>query len=482
MKKEERLLDALGDVKSSYILECSQYVGNNQKEVLLLRPQKPRWAHFSAVAAAMALFITATLLLLPKAREARQAEAASSVIQLGDGTQLKIVPQLGEEAEGFSPIDRIEIYRDEALLQTIDESTLPDPAANYYNEGLYLGQADGLGQPDYRDVNFDGYTDIGFPSQGRATDNLPYHYFLWNNAAGQFDYGFILFGGAALEVDEEARQLIETVSTGSGLIERYYRFTDGLLQQIDVGQSTDNHPDFQISYDETQLAMTSGEGGLFISPLQGVGSYTPVCEIQIELLPGVLPTAAADEAQAGLRGLNVGTVRRSKDWDQTILHVQYGTQWDAMVEDIHFISAGVRGTYKVTSRYYVEAAEGYGVTFAQICQSFTCLLPESANPEAERAAIAFADGFFSGDWTDMEPYLNDPNGEISREDIYTGSEDIKMVELRGLDTLDEQIRQKGTGSLSLLFRAGGEDSRTSLSMDMIKAESGYKVSFYGLEK
>ena len=82
----------------------------------------------------------------------------------------------------------------------------------------------------------------------------------------------------------------------------------------------------------------------------------------------------------------------------------------------------------------------------------------------------------------MEPYLNDPNGEISREDIYTGGEDIEMVELRGLDTLDEQIRQKGTGSLSLLFRAGGEDSCTSLSMDMTKTEGGYKVSFYGLEK
>ena len=480
MKKEEKLLDALGDVKSSYILECSQYVGNEQKEVLLLRPQKPRWAHFSAVAAVMALFITATLLLLPKAREARQVEAASSVIQLGDGTNLKIVLQTDAEEDGFSPVREISVYRDDALLQTIGESALPELAANY-NEGLYLGRS-GAGQPDYRDVNFDGYTDIGLPALGQAAENLPYHYFLWNAATGQFDYGFILFGGAALEVDEAAQHLIETVKTNAGTVARLYRFENGALQQIDINEGTVSHPDFQISYDETEFAMTRGDGGTFIAPLQGVGSYTPVCEIQIELLPGILPTAAVDKAQAGLTGLNVGTVRRSKDWDRTILHVQYGTQWDAMVEDIHFISAGVRGTYKVTSRYYVEAAEGYGVTFAQICQSFTCLLPESANPEAERAAIAFADGFFSGDWTDMEPYLNDLNGEISHEDIYTGSGDIELVELRGLDTLDEEISQTGSGSLSLLFRAGDEDSFTSLSMDMIKAESGYKVSFYGLEK
>lgn len=196
----------------------------------------------------------------------------------------------------------------------------------------------------------------------------------------------------------------------------------------------------------------------------------------------MLPTAAANQAQEALDGLGATSVQRSRDWDRTVLHVQYGTQWDARVEDIHYVSAGVQGTFRLTARYFAEAVEGYGTTFAQICKTFTPLA-ESANPSAERAIMSFADGFFSGDWTAMEPYLYDPNGEISHEDVYTGNPaDIQTVALRGLEQLDQQIQEDGTGAVSLAFREGEEDSYTYLSMDITKTDSGYQISFYGLEK
>ena len=479
MKKEEKLLDALGDVKSSYILECSQYVGNEQKEVLLLKPRKPHWAHFSAVAAVMALFITATLVLLPQARRGSREAAAPqcAVLPLGDGTELKLEMQTGQQVGGFRPVQEIAVYRNQALLQTIDASAIPGGEGSD-SPWLFL---DDHGQPDIRDLNFDGYTDIGFPAQGEKTDNLPYHYFLWNAAGGVYEYGFTLLGGTALEADTQARILLETQNTDAGPVVRRYRFEDGTLRQIAAGESNDQ-PDFQIRYDEAKFAMTQGEGGTFIAPLQGVGSYTPVCEIQIEFLPGMLPTAAANQAQDALDGLGATSVQRSRDWDRTVLHVQYGTQWDARVEDIHYVSAGVQGTFRLTARYFAEAVEGYGTTFAQICNTFTPLA-ESANPSAERAIVSFADGFFSGDWTAMEPYLYDPNGEISHEDVYTGNPaDIQTVALRGLDRLDQQIQEDGTGTVSLTFREGEEDSYTYLSMDITKTDSGYQISFYGLEK
>lgn len=484
MKKEEKLLDALGNVKSSYILECSQYVGNEQQERLLLKPRKPRWTHFPAIAAVMALFITATLVLLPRAKTGNQQGAAplSSVISLGDGTQIRIVAEVGSSEGDFSPIERLSVYREDTLLQTIDESSLPNPG-----DGLYLGT--GSGQPDYRDVNFDGYTDIGFPALGQDAENLTYHYFLWNPDDGKFDYGFSLFGGDALKLDKESRQLIEVVNEASGITWRRYYFENGTLLPLETAEAAEaaepasGLPQFQVSYDETRFALTSGESGTFIAPLQGVGSYTPVCEIQIEFFPGQLPSAVVEQTKTGLERQGIDPMPQSKNWDRTILYARYGTQWDSKAEDIHFFSAGVRGTYRLTSRYFLEAAEGYGTTFAEICSHFTCPLSESANPQAECVAISFADGFFSGDWSDMEPYLYDPNGEISHEDVYTGSAaDIEMVELRGLELLDEHISKDGTGTLSLVFRENGEDSYTYLSMDMVKNGSEYKISFFGLEK
>ena len=478
MKNEEKLLSALGDVKSSYILECSQYVGNEQKEVLLLKSRKPRWAHFSAVAAVMAMFITATLVFLPQARrESRETAAASrsSIISLGDGTQLKIEIQTGEGAGGFCPVQEISVCRGETLLQTIDESVLPHRVDNL-NEGLFLGEGE-AGQPDFRDLNFDGYTDIGLPALGRETDNLPYHYFLWDSSSGQYVYSFMLFGGNALELDGDTKELVETVNGDAGPIQRRYRIEDGGLQQV-----VSDQPKFQIQYDQDQFAMTTGEGGTFISLLQGGGSYVPVCEIQIEFMSGKLPAAAVDSTLVLLKQVQTSSLLQTEDWDRTILHVQYGEQWDSMVEDIYFVSAGVQGTFRLTSRYFVEAAEGYGTTFAQICKTFTPL-SESVNLEAERAIMSFADGFFSGNWSDMEPYLYDPNGEISHEDVYTGNAvDIQTVALQGLEQLDEHIQESGTGTVSLVFRDGPERSYTYLSMDMVKTGGEYKISFFGLEK
>lgn len=484
MKKEEKLLNALGDVKSSYILECSQYMGNEQKEVLLLKPGKNRWAHFAAIAAVMALFITATLALAPRARREAQSEETvirSDAISLGDGTQLRLSMETEAETNGFSPIRQIEVYRGDALLQTIRQDALPDRAENY-NEGIFVSTGQS-GRMDIRDLNFDGYTDIGFPALGEESENLPYHYFLWNPESGKYDYGFLLFGGDALTVDSEQKLLIETAVVTPAPVLRYYRYENGALLQVDVEAEVSTLPEFQLSYDETEFALTSGESGTFLSRLQGVGSYTPVCEIQIEFLPGVLPSAAADASQRALEGAAVSPIQRTRDWDRILLNVLYGEQWDSKVEDIHFIGAGASGTFRLTSRYFLEASEGYGMTFAKICTSFACPLSSSANPEAERAAMSFADGFFSGSWTDMEPYLNDPNGEISHEDVYSGgAEAIELVELRGLEQLDAAIAENGTGSLSLVFRESGEDSYTFLSMDMTKADDGYKISFFGLEK
>lgn len=478
MKKEEKLLDALGGVKSSYILESSQYVGNEQQERLLL---KPRWAHFPAIAAVMALFIAATLVLLPRAKTGNQQAVAplSSVISLGDGTQIRIVAEVGSSESEFLPIEQLCVYREDTLLQTIDRSSLPSPG-----DGLWFGTDSG--QPDYRDVNFDGYTDIGFPALEQDAENLTYHYFLWNPDDGKFGYGFSLLGGDALKLDKENRQLIEIVKESSGITWRRYYFENGALLPLEAAQAAEPSgglPEFHVSYDETQFALTSGESGTFIVPLQGVGSYTPVCEIQIEFFPGLLPSAVVEQTKTGLERQGIDPMPQSENWDQTILYALYGTQWDSKAEDFRFFSAGVRGTYRLTSRYFLEASEGWGVTFSEICSRFSCPLSESVNPQAERAAISFADGFFGGNWSDIEPYLYDPNGEIDHEDVYTGSAaDIEMIELRGLEVLDKRISENGTGTLSLVFRENGEDSYTYLSMDMVKNGSEYKISFYGLEK
>lgn len=481
MKNEEKLLDALGDVKSSYILECSPYVGNTQQEVLLVKPRR-RWAHLPAIAAVMALFITATLVLLPQAKKGnmQSASSLSNIVNLGDGTALKLITKCSEGGEVFCPISEIAVYRGDALLQTIDASSLPAKVENH-NEGLFIGTSGSKGLPDFRDLNFDGYTDIGFPALGRDTENLPYHYFLWNPEQSKYEYSFTLLGGASLVVNQENQELEETAFVYPEPILRFYHFEDGSLKQITSEPTA--IPNYEIDYDADIFALTRGDGGNFIAPLYSVGTYTPVCEIQIEFLPNCLPSAALQNTKQSLTGLGVTSAKTTRYDDRIVLHVEYGTQWDSTVQDIHFVGAGVSGTFRLTSRYFQEAAEGYGTTFDGICFSFRPNIA-SANWEAEQAITAFADGFFSGDWAAMEPYLYDPNGEMSQEDVYTGNtSDIQPIKLSGLEQLDQKIQENGSGTVSLTFvEQGIDESVTYLSMDVTKVGKEYRIRFYGLEK
>lgn len=64
-----------------------------------------------------------------------------------------------------------------------------------------------------------------------------------------------------------------------------------------------------------------------------------------------------------------------------------GQQWDSPVEVRDYISDEQGGCFRVTSRYYLEAAEGHGVRFAAIVDTFAVIPPQgSANSVSENDA------------------------------------------------------------------------------------------------
>lgn len=61
-----------------------------------------------------------------------------------------------------------------------------------------------------------------------------------------------------------------------------------------------------------------------------------------------------------------------------------GQQWDSPVEVRDYISDEQGGCFRITSRYYLEAAEGHGVRFAAIVDTFAVIPPQgSANSVSE---------------------------------------------------------------------------------------------------
>ena len=56
-----------------------------------------------------------------------------------------------------------------------------------------------------------------------------------------------------------------------------------------------------------------------------------------------------------------------------------GQEWDSPVEVRDYISDEQGGCFRITSRYYLEAAEGHGVRFAAIVDTFSVIPPQGSN-------------------------------------------------------------------------------------------------------
>ena len=143
-----------------------------------------------------------------------------------------MVLDTSQPQENYFSIDQILVYEGEELLQTIETTSVP-PVEDYLWEGLFVNQGYVIGEPDIRDLNFDGSQDFGLLAVSGYPHNVPYSYFLWNETEGQFDYGFTLFGAGALEIDTENQRLIEHSHDVMGEYTTIYSYaSDGsLLQQ-----------------------------------------------------------------------------------------------------------------------------------------------------------------------------------------------------------------------------------------------------------
>ena len=129
-------------------------------------------------------------------------------VRVSDTRVLTVALETKEPEKTYFSVERIYVYDGDTLIQTIETAGLT-PSENYLWEGLFVNKGHAEGEPDVRDVNFDGAEDFGLLCAASYPKNLPFTYFYWFGAEEKFVQGFTIFGGAALEVDDEQKCLIE---------------------------------------------------------------------------------------------------------------------------------------------------------------------------------------------------------------------------------------------------------------------------------
>lgn len=155
----------------------------------------------------------------------------SFLVEVAEDRVLTVALDMEQLHDEYYEVNRILVYDEEELIQTINQEDMPIPM-DYAWDGLFVNKGYEVGEPDVRDVNFDGAEDFGLLTVSTYPNNVPYTYLVWNEAHNEFFYGFTLFGAGALEVDTENQWLIEHSHDGMGQYETPYTYTkrDGLVR------------------------------------------------------------------------------------------------------------------------------------------------------------------------------------------------------------------------------------------------------------
>lgn len=154
-----------------------------------------------------------------------------------------------------------------------------------------------------------------------------------------------------------------------GMTEEVHHEAGGLVPEVQE-DGTVQTPGFAIYYDTESYVMSEENGVTYIRFI--TENELPPCEVEIRHIPNTDPAdaAAAAKDQMGERWKNISEITALEDRDGVIFWASEGSDWDSACEDVYFLSDGGSGSFQITARYFMEAAEGHGVRFGQMVKTF----------------------------------------------------------------------------------------------------------------
>lgn len=129
---------------------------------------------------------------------------------------------------------------------------------------------------------------------------------------------------------------------------------------------------FVIYYDPARYVMTEEQGITYIRPSDPATEYPP-CEMEIRHIPDVPPATAAEKTRGEMVRTRSDVSEITDHWDLDCIYFYFseGMNWNSVCGSIYFFSDGMGGTFQITSRYIMEAAEGHGARFHAMLDTFT---------------------------------------------------------------------------------------------------------------
>ena len=342
-------------------------------------------------------------------------------------------------------------------------------------------------------------------------------------------------GVAAVEmVKESVSRLIETLFPPKDIIVMPEGTPEVVHHEAQGRDPAEESPGFVMYVDTESYVMTEENGAYYVRQIPTQYDREEIRDQQAALLEGLSPEEQEAAIDARIQELkdfyaslpaNEIEIREvpnkeftvyaeevknkmSTDWEITeeliwvdrplafTFSISGGDSWDSPHEVHYFVDNGNQGTFHIIARYRLEAAEGHGMRFTSMIQTFTVV----KNMDVQNAATSdqswdtsvytspeivisqFMTAYYSGDVDAVKEHLS--ASYASQVEVYTDHEPVnpEIHAIKGLENWASDLEQCGSIRLSIEFRKTPDsDYYIYLSMTLVWEDNQWKVSEYGLE-
>lgn len=148
---------------------------------------------------------------------------------------------------------------------------------------------------------------------------------------------------------------------------------EGQDEPTDVHLNEGKDSEYIIYVDVSRYKMIKGKDADIITTIEPLPEPYPEVSMEIKQYPSdkpeVLVKEIEEELKTGFPDLrDIETV--SEPVEGFWLHGLTESTWDGKVIDVYVISNGKDGSFVITNKYFLEAAEGHGARFYHMLQSF----------------------------------------------------------------------------------------------------------------
>lgn len=142
--------------------------------------------------------------------------------------------------------------------------------------------------------------------------------------------------------------------------------------------SSDKQMDYMITFDEDAYKLLEGDNSDILTTRVPLEEKYPEISLKIEQIGNqppvdLLPILEKQMSVAYTSPKETEKIIEPVEgyWLHAISHDSAGlTNWDSPVADIYIIENGNGGSFVITQKYFLEAAEGHGMNFRSILETF----------------------------------------------------------------------------------------------------------------